>query len=104
MGGACAERSTVGGAECHCAGRGILAAKLHHTAQHSGSPTLSVAAYARAEYRLLGATAPGQHGRVSAAGAPAAPDPDFPDGSGGRPQPGGANSSARGPPTGKNPA
>lgn len=63
MGGSRAERSTVGGAECHCAGRGILAAKLHHTAQHSGSPTLSVAAYARAEYQLLGATAPGQHGR-----------------------------------------
>jgi hypothetical protein len=36
-----------------------------HTLKHSGSPTLSRVAYARAEYQLLGATAPGQSGRHS---------------------------------------
>ena len=85
MGGSCAECGAVGGAECHCAGRGDLAAKLHHAAQHSGSPTLSVAAYARAEYQLLGATAPGQPGRHSRSRSPCGTRPQFASDGFGRP-------------------
>jgi hypothetical protein len=54
-------------------------------------------------------TAPAQPGTATvpgnpAAGAPAAPDPNLPaTASGARPQPGGANSSAQSPRTGKNP-